>query len=420
MVKIKKKTEKQLEKERQDIIKYLNKSIIPRIPKQYNHLELLTHLFDDDNQILTSITTRGDGKSYNFFNALMQISIKFNDFKFMLIARHFTIQQSYYTLLEKILSEQGIKKEQIAVYRGDDYVSFFVNNVEVALITDLNNATDLKYYSNILRDYRLIVYDEFLAIQGDYLIDEAERLKVIYESVDRGEGYLLEQPKILLLGNPVNFSSPLLSYFDMYPMLERQPINTIQLHKNEYGDGILIERRRNDEIKALKEANHRLFNREDNSSVTGEFKTNRALLASPTLIGFCDRNVTIKLDELHALTIHYSKDRDYYISIKYPRLAYDYALHLSDYTPSTPLIKGTWYSEIAQSRLKSGKVFFSDTFSLNYLDETEYLQLMDFRKIISHELAKKVDNNTHEKEVAHYKRTELENIKLKLASQFEF
>src|SRR5699024_7973356 len=78
------------------------------------------------------------------------------------------------------------------------YKTLIYKDKAIALITDLNKATDLKYNSNYLKDFPIMVYDEFLALEGDYLPDEWERLKTIYASVNRDdEIHYIKIPKVL-------------------------------------------------------------------------------------------------------------------------------------------------------------------------------------------------------------------------------
>src|SRR5699024_9941720 len=106
------------------------------------------------------------------------------------------------------------------------YVSLNYKDRTIAVISDLNNASELKYFSNYLKKFPIIIYDEFLTLQTDYLPDEWERLKTIYQSIDRIEKYpLIHKPKIFYFGNAVNFESPILHGLKIFNILEKHPIN---------------------------------------------------------------------------------------------------------------------------------------------------------------------------------------------------
>src|SRR5699024_7781700 len=126
----------------------------------------------------------------------------------------------------------------------------------IAVISSLNDATELKYSSNFLKKYPIMVYDEFLALQSDYLPDEWERLKTIYESIDRNQEIpLIKKPKIIYLGNAVNFDSPVLHGLKIFNILENHPINTAKIYKYEFN--VMLEINRND--NANKQRNTRAF-----------------------------------------------------------------------------------------------------------------------------------------------------------------
>src|SRR5699024_12522037 len=81
--------------------------------------------------------------------------------------------------------------------RTQYYVSLNDKDKIIAIILDLNNDSELKYFSNYIKKFHIIVYAEFLTLETEYLPDEWVRLKTIYESIDRIEKYpLIVKPKI--------------------------------------------------------------------------------------------------------------------------------------------------------------------------------------------------------------------------------
>ena len=140
----------------------------------------------------------------------------------------------------------------------------------------MNNATDLKYHSATLKYFPIIIYDEFLALEGDYLTDEWEKLKTIYQSIDRNKDEIpfITHPKIFLLGNAVNFSSPILANLDIFNYLQNHKINTTRQYNN-----ILIELRKNKNVNDKK--NLRAFDSSNDAMTTAEFNFNDYQLTSP-------------------------------------------------------------------------------------------------------------------------------------------
>lgn len=74
------------------LLKELDK-IRKNIPDEYNQVKLLNYLCDDKVDLLFSITTRGDGKTFNFIYALAKLSEAF-DFTTIIIVRHMEIRSA--------------------------------------------------------------------------------------------------------------------------------------------------------------------------------------------------------------------------------------------------------------------------------------------------------------------------------------
>src|SRR5699024_4139902 len=110
-----------------------------------------------------------------------------------------------------------------------------------------------------------MVYDEFLALEGDYIPDECERLKTIYASVNRNDEIpYIKIPKILYSGNEVNFSSPVLVNLYIINILDRQSMNEVRIY--EY---VVLEFNLNEQ--ANEERNLRAFEETKDNMTMGEF-----------------------------------------------------------------------------------------------------------------------------------------------------
>src|SRR5699024_12156242 len=97
------------------------------------------------------------------------------------------------------------------------YIEVLYQQQSIAVISSLNDATELKYSSNFLKKYPIMVYDEFLALQNDYLPDEWERLKTIYESIDRNQDItLIKKTKIIYLRNTEKFDRTVLNGLNIF------------------------------------------------------------------------------------------------------------------------------------------------------------------------------------------------------------
>lgn len=242
------------------------------IPDEYNPNDLLPYLIDKEVDHIFSISNRTDGKTFNYTDFLIEFSRIFG-FKFMLIGRHYTLRQLMLTTIIKIYTKKDNRNlKDLVINRTDFYIEIYHREVMIGIITDLNAVSDLKIGSQMIEDFPIVIYDEFLALEEDYLPDEYDRIRVLYSSIDRkGELPIIGHPKIFYMGNAVNFDSPILAGFDMYEILESHPINT----HAKYGK-IALEMRRND--KANKKRNLRAFDEEEDAMTTGEFNFNTFMI----------------------------------------------------------------------------------------------------------------------------------------------
>lgn len=255
------------------------------IPEEYNQIELCNELMNKDLDFYISISNRSDGKSFNYVGFFIKLAIE-KGIGFMLVSRHFTLRYAYQELVDEIVSEmKGVKFNHIFYEKNDDYIKIGYKEDYIGIITDLNNATDLKYHSATLKYFPIIIYDEFLALEGDYLTDEWEKLKTIYQSIDRNKDEIpfITHPKIFLLGNAVNFSSPILANLDIFNYLQNHKINTTRQYNN-----ILIELRKNKNVNDKK--NLRAFDSSNDAMTTAEFNFNDYQLTSPNDMQYIQKN----------------------------------------------------------------------------------------------------------------------------------
>ena len=255
------------------------------IPYEYNQIKLANELMNKDLDFYISISNRSDGKSFNYVGFFIKLAIE-KGIGFMLVSRHFTLRYAYQELVDEIVSEmKGVNFNHIFYEKNDDYIKIGYKDDYIGIITDLNNATDLKYHSVTLKYFPIIIYDEFLALEGDYLTDEWEKLKTIYQSVDRNKDEIpyISHPKIFLLGNAVNFSSPILANLDIFKWLQNHKINTTRQYNN-----ILIELRKNDNVNNKK--NLRAFDSTNDAMTTAQFNFNDYQLTSDNDMQYIQKN----------------------------------------------------------------------------------------------------------------------------------
>ena len=384
------------------------------IPERYNQVKLLDHLNDPEIDHFISISSRTDGKSINYVHALLNIAIDYN-LGLMFISRNMMLRQSYQTLLEDIFDLSTVlNREDFSFIRTQYYVSLNYKKRTIAIITDLNSATELKYFSNFLKKFPIMVYDEFLAIESDYLSDEWIRLQTIYESIDRVEEYpLINKPKIFYLGNAVNFESPILHGLEIFNILEQHPLNTMKVYK--YDFNIALEINRNENTNELR--NTRAFGSKNDSMTTAQFQTNDFLIATENdknHIKINPRTIFIKLKDDYLKIWFNPDDLTTILSIETTMTKdhYDYNQQLKDNTVSSIYLNESYYNENHIKKYDRGFYLFENNFSKNTItSENNNLNWIRINKIIREYMRKDNQQNEIESKEQQFKDNYIEQTK---------
>ena len=359
-----------------------------QIPDKYNQIELVDDLMNQDIDFYISISNRSDGKTFNYISFFMKLAIEF-DIKFTLIARHHTLRDAYRELLEKIAIEQKHFNDRELFFRNtQDYIAVGYSDKEIGVITHLNNATDLKYHSNYMKEFPIIIYDEFLALERDYLIDEWEKMKTIYESIDRNHGQIdyIKIPKIVMLGNAVNFSSPMLANLNIYEQLQHHSKYAMN-QKRQYGN-IMLEMRRNEHSN--KHRNTRAFNTENDSMTTGEFDFNTFNLADEGLRNHIAKNGNffyIKTPYNYIKVMYNLNDYQTNIKVVPFSESYQFCTDVSDVERDVLYLKESYYKENHPKRYYNpSNLHFDNAYSKSFiLNEEDYIYL-NINKIVMYHL----------------------------------
>lgn len=373
-------------------IKKLNKYIdklIKDTPDQYNQTQLLTKLTDDSIDHYMSLSNRGDGKTFSYFKAFLKISIKF-DIKIFFIVRKFTLRNAIMDIIEGIFYEtDDLNSSQLFFRKSDDYVTVIYQEKEIAVISDINNAIDLKQYSTFLKNFPILLYDEFIASKGEYSFEEWKSLQFIYSTVDRGEDRIysdyFSHPKIFYLGNTENFDSPIISNLQLFNILENHEINTMTQY-----DNVLLEMRLNE--SANEKTNSRAFKDDNHAHKTGEFKTNNYQVKDVNMIAYEDRQlVYIKLVDSY-IEIDFSiKHQIFLLSIVHECESYDFNTRMSDNTDTSIYLDASFYKDNFYKKYENEIFKFKNYFSKVYILD-EYINLNLFKCIKLKMTNDEVDN----------------------------
>nr|DAH83269.1 MAG TPA: DNA encapsidation protein [Caudoviricetes sp.] len=339
------------------------------IPKKYNQLEFMNYLDDKDVDLLVSITTRNDGKTYNVLRALALLhdSLKFCT---LIVTRHSELKSAMITQIRDIyFNDKELDNKSVNVMFDLNLCQIYYHDELTFLIVDLNNADDLKYYRAMLKKCNIVLYDEFLSIGGDYAANEYKKFKTIFETMDSDETdamqYTNHLRKAIFLANPVDWNSEFLARYNLYKALETQPINTVQKHGN-----IVLERRRNNQAQATK--NNRLF--DEDESITGEFKYNSWQLKEPKsttlpiIIKTVDRYIYIYVEDKPIL------------SVKPIAESYSFNTDLADNKKESVYLKKNYYKDNFYKKYTKDYFYFENAFSKEYI--LQNYSTLDFIKIL--------------------------------------
>ncbi|AAO83862.1 terminase [Staphylococcus phage P68] len=375
---------------------------------------------NDDIDYYISISNRSDGKSFNYVSFFIYLAIKL-DIKFTLLSRHYTLRDAYRDFIEEIIDENPLFKSKRVTFRSArDYLAIIYQDKEIGVITDLNSATDLKYHSNFLKHYPIIIYDEFLALEDDYLIDEWDKLKTIYESIDRNHGNVdyIGFPKMFLLGNAVNFSSPILSNLNIYNLLQKHKMNTSRLYKN-----IFLEMRRNDYVNEKR--NTRAFNSNDDAMTTGEFEFNEYNLADDNLRNHINQNgdfFYIKTDDKYIKVMYnVTTFMTNIIVVPYTK-QYEFCTKIRDIDNHVTYLRDDMFYKENMERYyyNPSNLHFDNAYSKNYVVDNDRYLYLDMNKIIKFHIKNEMKKNMSEFERKEkiYEDNYIENTKKYLMKQY--
>lgn len=391
-------------KKPEDKFKKELENIRKNIPEKYNQVKLLDQLCNNKVDLLFSITTRTDGKTFNYLYALAKLSEAF-DFTTIIIVRHMELRGAMVSQITNVYETMDdLKQGDLYPNINIEYIQMMYKDKIPFIIVDLNNANDLKNYSSILKKANLILYDEFLSVGGQYADHEFLKFKTIFETMDRGTNsnmqYTNNRRKAIFLGNPVDFGSEFLSYWKLYQYLEHQPMNTIKVYKN-----VAIERRKNKVAQENK--NNRIFNSTDNESITGTFNINTWAIKEPKDL---DKKIIIKTVDKY-IVIHLEKTP--VLEVTQIEKNYKYNTDLKDNNNNSTYLKTTYYNDNFLKKYNRKLFNFANQYSKDYI--LNNYPTLKITKIINEQTA---DEPSLEEQNNVRKENDLTLLKKRLFSQY--
>ena len=367
--------------EQEKFLKFIEKFRKENIPSNFNQARGVENLINPDNDYTVSISSRTDGKSFNYMGMLMAVAFEF-DLGILFLDRHYTVRQAYMENIWEIMHVmQHFDEKELTFERSDEYVTVIYKDKTIGAITDINNSSDLKNHSHFLAKFPIIVYDEFLTIETDYVPLEDKHFERIYRSVDRNDHIpLIDIPKVFLLGNPENFASPLIAMLDLYNKLEKHTINT-----GKHYDNIYLEMFRNDNQNAKR--NLRAFKYADKGSISGEFQINNTYIANDEIRAMIKKggfNTTIiKLEEGFLKLTYNIETRKTLISYISSVPSYDFCTQVADKKEGVVFLGETYYKESHLKYHERGFYYYDNSYTKSLITRDPTLVELKLWKCVS-------------------------------------
>ena len=378
------------------------------IPPEYNQLNFVPHLTNDDLNVYFEMSNRSDGKTTTFFSFILYMATKNEHVRLSFLTRHFELKRAVKdNIMDTMLLFSHLFDSSSLIFTEvADYTKVWYNGEDIAVIYDLNNASDLKNYSTYLKKFKLIIFDEFLTLPSDYEINESYKLDLIYSTIDKDSNNpLFKHPKIILLTNPVNFDSEILASLEIFDVLEKMQVNTYQIYRN-----CFIEIIRNDNANEKKSIGIFPTNTLNSGNITGTFNFNRYNLIDNfnTLYEENKNNtISIKINDTTSLLFFKFKNK-FYVKLKFTDNNDNYCLNLKDQTKTCKYIDDSYYNSYFSKRYKLGMVLFADNYTKNYIFDNN-LDEINLQKCLS--LCVKLRKSKNDSDIKIYKEIQKNNLK---------
>lgn len=357
------------------------------IPKNRNQVLMLDHLTNDDITFYINITNRTDGKTFQYLHFLIEFQ-RWSKVGFTLLCRHYDLRQSYIDSLEEIFKIKNLGSEDLTFLRRNDYTQVFYKELCIGIIVELLNATDLKHYSNFLKDFPIIYFDELLVTPMDYLGNEWELLKTIYQSIDRNPSIpIINKPKIIMAGNPINFESDILFHLKLFNSLEKNQMGKCtQVHKKTM---ILMEH--NKDVDKLRNMNAFSSIDDDNQDDFEGFYMNKHLIVNDhqrNIIMMKGKSFVIEINEYKVKIFYWYNEHtskyEIFLSLlnKFNSEKAMYYENIKDIKKGGILLDDKYKKDMTK-KYKLGLFKFDNVFSKNTLTENNFFINVNLVKCIT-------------------------------------
>lgn len=364
-------------------IKQVLDARIAKIPEQYNQLEMLSFIYNDDIDISMSITSRSDGKTTNAGAALWELGVEC-DYKTIIILPSDYVQRG---MTDDIIETIGIytdyNPQEILLRKRKFATELTYKGHTVMALCNLDDAMELKHNKEFMSQFRLFWFDEFIRFSNSYRPDEVLRYQTLFDTMDKD----FDSPypvKALFTGNPLNFDSPFFAEWDLYKVLAEHELNTSHVYSMDIEDvddvfnvNILLEIRKNVEVNKMKAK--KIF-RDRSGSNSGEFHFNTWHIERPSFHENYRQNV-VKVDDQNYIYV-YQQDDKTYLQVKAYARDVNCCLNIADIDENIPYVPDSFRKDNYRKLFINGAYYFLDAYSKNTIINTLNLSNLNFFKVL--------------------------------------
>lgn len=351
---------------------------VSNVPEKYYNLRVIKELTNDNFLRFWGISSNAAGKTFNATILFCYLGLK-TSAKPNFIVRHYDLMARYIEKMrDKILSSEYAKKyfpkpDHFIFRNRDTYTMMTYEGKQIAIISCLANDGDLKFSSEILSDFPILIFDEFIATDGHYIKREVKKLEIIHRSTDRNHNDKKINTKIIFFANPLNFDSEFLDYYDIYEKLETQKIGEYV----EYDDKNVLDLFKNEHVNI--EKNNDMF-----PPVEGDDGSNAEFLINNFLLKPVKKEdkllACVKLQDEYIVQVYDSAGKDVLKVTSYsPQI--DFTLNLKDVTKKIKMLNKKYIRNKNLDDFKKGKYLFANMFTLNYFSKNATSQQINYKKI---------------------------------------
>lgn len=177
---------------------------------------------------------RSSGKTTFFYRRAMERFLKHGHQTMFLYRYKYEIENLYSKVFKPIEYWYDTKKMRVSKPYKEGYAILYYDNKIFGFGAALKSESQIKNVSNLFNKVSEIIWDEFQAVDGNYLTDEIGKFKTVYKSIARGPNKMVRYVPCIAISNFVSMLNPLMTSLDVYNNVSRET-------KFLRGDGFVLE-----------------------------------------------------------------------------------------------------------------------------------------------------------------------------------